>query len=129
VEYLIRSKLVKSARVAEALRAVDRGKYVNHAYASRTDAYQVRVCVSWTYVTCKHCGWVEGQTIPTPHCGKWCLMRTSCTCQHMCWSTQLHACHMSAAGPPAGLALDVCYLQDQLWVQHFCRLRMTIAHA
>jgi protein-L-isoaspartate O-methyltransferase len=43
VEYLIRSKLVKSARVAEALRAVDRDKYVNHAYASRTDAYQVCV--------------------------------------------------------------------------------------
>jgi hypothetical protein len=45
VEYLIRSKLVKSGRVADALRAVDRGKYVNHAYALRTDAYQVRACV------------------------------------------------------------------------------------
>jgi hypothetical protein len=43
VEYLIRSKLVKTARVADALRAVDRNKYVNHAYASRTDAYQVGV--------------------------------------------------------------------------------------
>lgn len=44
VDYLIDSRLVKSSRVADALRAVDRGKYVNHAYASRTDAYQVCAC-------------------------------------------------------------------------------------
>ena len=43
VDYLIRSRLVKSRRVADALRAVDRGKYVNPAYASHTDAYMVRV--------------------------------------------------------------------------------------
>lgn len=41
VDYLIRQKLVKTPRVAEAMRAVDRSKYVNHAYASHTDAYQV----------------------------------------------------------------------------------------
>ena len=41
VDYLIRSRLVKSPRVAEALRAVDRGKYINTTYASRADAYSV----------------------------------------------------------------------------------------
>jgi hypothetical protein len=41
VDYLIRSRLVKTPRVAAALRAVDRGKYVNPAFATRTDAYAV----------------------------------------------------------------------------------------
>lgn len=42
VDYLIRAKLVKSPRVAEAMREVDRAKYINPAYASRADAYSVR---------------------------------------------------------------------------------------
>jgi hypothetical protein len=46
VDYLIRSRLVKSQRVANALRAVDRGKYVNPAFATRTDAYAVRIPLS-----------------------------------------------------------------------------------
>jgi protein-L-isoaspartate O-methyltransferase len=41
VDYLIRSRLVKSERVAAALREVDRGKYVNPAFATLTDAYAV----------------------------------------------------------------------------------------
>jgi len=41
VDYLIRSKLVTSTRVEAALRAIDRGKYVNRAFASVVDAYQV----------------------------------------------------------------------------------------
>lgn len=43
VDYLIRSRLVKSQRVATALRAVDRGAYVNPTFATRTDAYMVRL--------------------------------------------------------------------------------------
>ncbi|WIA12909.1 hypothetical protein OEZ85_006527 [Tetradesmus obliquus] len=62
VDYLIRSKLVKSARVADALRAVDRGKYVNTAYASRTDAYQDHPLAIG-----------EGQTISAPHMHAICL--------------------------------------------------------
>jgi protein-L-isoaspartate(D-aspartate) O-methyltransferase len=62
VEYLIRSKLVKTARVADALRAVDRNKYVNHAYASRTDAYQDHPLAIG-----------EGQTISAPHMHAICL--------------------------------------------------------
>lgn len=41
VDYLIRSRLVKTQRVAEALREVDRGKYVNPAFSTLTDAYAV----------------------------------------------------------------------------------------
>ncbi|KAF6251586.1 protein-L-isoaspartate O-methyltransferase-domain-containing protein [Scenedesmus sp. NREL 46B-D3] len=62
VDYLIDSRLVKSSRVADALRAVDRGKYVNHAYASRTDAYQDHPLAIG-----------EGQTISAPHMHAICL--------------------------------------------------------
>jgi hypothetical protein len=41
VDYLIRSGLVKTPRVAAALRAVDRCKYVNPAFATHSDAYAV----------------------------------------------------------------------------------------
>jgi len=41
VDYLIKAGLVKSPRVAAALRAVDRGKYVNPTFATHTDAYMV----------------------------------------------------------------------------------------
>eukprot|EP00878_Enallax_costatus_P009350 GHUV01009772.1.p1 GENE.GHUV01009772.1~~GHUV01009772.1.p1 ORF type:complete len:316 (+),score=70.26 GHUV01009772.1:330-1277(+) len=62
VDYLIRSRLVKSPRVAEALRAVDRGKYINTAYASRADAYSDHPLSIG-----------EGQTISAPHMHAICL--------------------------------------------------------
>ena len=40
-DYLIRSRLVKTQRVADAMRAVDRGRYIDPTYASQADAYQV----------------------------------------------------------------------------------------
>lgn len=55
VDYLIRSRLVKSPRVAEALRAVDRGKYINTTYASRADAYSVGLRSSHIGSLLLHC--------------------------------------------------------------------------
>eukprot|EP00879_Flechtneria_rotunda_P005397 GHRR01005687.1.p1 GENE.GHRR01005687.1~~GHRR01005687.1.p1 ORF type:complete len:312 (+),score=89.15 GHRR01005687.1:462-1397(+) len=62
VDYLIRSKLVKTARVAEAMRQVDRGKYINPAFATMADAYQDRPLAIG-----------EGQTISAPHMHAVCL--------------------------------------------------------
>jgi protein-L-isoaspartate(D-aspartate) O-methyltransferase len=62
VDYLIRAKLVKSPRVADAMREVDRGKYINPAYASRADAYSDHPLSIG-----------EGQTISAPHMHAICL--------------------------------------------------------
>eukprot|EP00775_Hariotina_reticulata_P012682 gene12682-12811_t len=62
VDYLIRSKLVTSTRVEAALRAVDRGKYINRAFASLVDAYQDHPLAIG-----------EGQTISAPHMHAICL--------------------------------------------------------
>jgi protein-L-isoaspartate(D-aspartate) O-methyltransferase len=62
VDYLIRSRLVKSERVAAALREVDRGKYVNPSFATLTDAYADHPLAIG-----------EGQTISAPHMHAICL--------------------------------------------------------
>jgi protein-L-isoaspartate(D-aspartate) O-methyltransferase len=62
VDYLIRSRLVKSERVAAALREVDRGKYVNPAFATLTEAYADHPLALG-----------EGQTISAPHMHAICL--------------------------------------------------------
>jgi protein-L-isoaspartate(D-aspartate) O-methyltransferase len=62
VDYLIRSRLVKSPRVAAAMRAVDRGLYVNPAFATLTDAYADHPLAIG-----------EGQTISAPHMHAICL--------------------------------------------------------
>lgn len=43
VDYLMDMGLVKNQRVADAMRQVDRNYFINNAYATGVDAYQVKM--------------------------------------------------------------------------------------
>ncbi|KAF8067254.1 pcmt [Scenedesmus sp. PABB004] len=62
VDHLIRNKLVKTQRVADAMRGVDRAAYVNPSLATRADAYADHPLAIG-----------EGQTISAPHMHAICL--------------------------------------------------------
>lgn len=62
VDHLIRARLVKTARVAEALRSVDRGQYISTALASHAEAYEDHPLAIG-----------GGQTISAPHMHAICL--------------------------------------------------------